>query len=156
MRLYLVLRTSEYAYPHHSIHTGLIPQLTSRFSCTSCQLSLFLNSLLFTILYLHRMLSNVMCLLRADYQYTHTHARTHTPTGSAVAPRPASSPFGPHPFGPLCGFIPDPALLAIITGHVLPLTSAALAPLGSAFIAHRVLRSHLLPYTSTGLMLPRH
>lgn len=39
----------------------------------------------------------------------------------------------------------------IIAGHVLLLTSAALAQRGSAFIAHHVLLSHSLPYTSNWL-----
>ncbi|TNN72463.1 hypothetical protein EYF80_017239 [Liparis tanakae] len=58
-------------------------------------------------------------------------------------------------FPPCVVSSPDPALFLIITGHVLLLTSAALAKLRSAFIAHHVRLSYVPPYTSTGLMLPR-
>lgn len=72
-----------------------------------------------------------------------------TPTSSAVVAGPASSPFGFHPSVPV-RLHPWPCP---VPNHRWSCPASHLCCSDSAFIAHHVLLSHLLPYTSAGLML---
>ena len=155
-------------WSHHSVQELIKPELASRFPSTSCpfwESSVCLHQCQRKLSIFKTLKTHLSKALNVWYFSWAPHISNCEPMPFILLPWPP-----PHlprswsclesiwfqSFRPLCGFIPDPALFTIITGRVLPLTSAAQAPLGSACIAHRVPLSHSLPYTSTGLMLPRH